>query len=100
MAKMIVEKLNERARTILGDGAPPKPFYMFSAIAGISLLSAIITYTTHVRALSTPGDFRAPVIKETELKNLVLYGDFLHELEEPEEAFTISDDVTHVPLEL
>ena len=34
------------ASTILGDGAPPKPFYMFSAIAGISLLSAVITYTT------------------------------------------------------
>jgi DHA1 family multidrug resistance protein-like MFS transporter len=34
------------ASTILGDGAPPKPLYMFSAIAGISLLSAVITYTT------------------------------------------------------
>ncbi|MCX6648141.1 MAG: MFS transporter [Candidatus Bathyarchaeota archaeon] len=34
------------ASTILGDGTPPKPLYMFSAIAGISLLSAVITYTT------------------------------------------------------
>ncbi len=34
------------ASTILGDGAPPKPLYMYSAIAGISLLSAVITYTT------------------------------------------------------
>jgi DHA1 family multidrug resistance protein-like MFS transporter len=34
------------ASTILGDGLPPKPLYMFSAIAGISLLSAVITYRT------------------------------------------------------
>ena len=34
------------ASTILGDGTPPKPLYMFSTIAGISLLSAVITYTT------------------------------------------------------
>jgi DHA1 family multidrug resistance protein-like MFS transporter len=34
------------ASTILGDGLPPKSLYMFSAIAGISLLSAVITYTT------------------------------------------------------
>ena len=34
------------ASTVLGDGVPPKPLYMFSAIAGISLLSALITYTT------------------------------------------------------
>jgi DHA1 family multidrug resistance protein-like MFS transporter len=34
------------ASTILGDGAPPKPLYMFTVISCISLLSAIITYTT------------------------------------------------------
>jgi DHA1 family multidrug resistance protein-like MFS transporter len=34
------------ASTILGDGTPPNPLYMYSAIAGISLLSAVITYTT------------------------------------------------------
>ncbi len=35
------------ASTILGDGTPPQPLYMFSAIAGLSLLSAVITYATH-----------------------------------------------------
>ncbi len=34
------------ASTVLGDGAPSKPLYMYSTIAGISLLSALITYTT------------------------------------------------------
>jgi DHA1 family multidrug resistance protein-like MFS transporter len=35
------------ASTVLGDGKPPQPLYMFSAIASISILSAAITYTTH-----------------------------------------------------
>ncbi len=35
------------ASTVLGDGIQPKPFYMFSTIAGISLLSAVITYFSH-----------------------------------------------------
>ena len=34
------------ASTVLGDGTSPKPLYMYSTIAGISLLSAVITYTT------------------------------------------------------
>ena len=35
------------ASSILGDGIAPKPLYMFSAMAGFSLVSALITYKTH-----------------------------------------------------
>jgi len=37
------------AAYILGDGTPPKPLYMFSTMAGLSLLASLVIYTTHTR---------------------------------------------------
>ena len=40
------------ATSILGDGEPPKAFYMFSAMAVISIAAAIVIYLTHTRVTS------------------------------------------------
>lgn len=37
------------ATSILGDGTPPKPLYMFATIAGLSLLASVLIYLTHTR---------------------------------------------------
>jgi MFS family permease len=40
------------ATTILGNGLPPRPLYMFAVMAGVSLLSAFFLYLTHTRPSS------------------------------------------------
>jgi predicted MFS family arabinose efflux permease len=37
------------ATSILGDGTPPRPLYMFATIAGLSLLASVLIYLTHTR---------------------------------------------------
>ncbi len=37
------------ATSILGDGTPPRPLYMFVTIAGLSLLASLLIYLTHTR---------------------------------------------------
>jgi DHA1 family multidrug resistance protein-like MFS transporter len=41
------------ATSILGNGEPPRPFYMFTTIAGMSLVAAIFIYMTHTRSSSS-----------------------------------------------
>lgn len=40
------------ATSILGDGTAPRPFYMFTVMAGISLFAAVFLYLTHIRRSS------------------------------------------------
>ena len=35
------------ATTILGDGVAPRPFYMFTVMAGVSMVAAVFIYLTH-----------------------------------------------------
>lgn len=44
------------ATSILGSGEPPRPFYMFATIAGMSLVAAIFIYMTHTRRPSSGGE--------------------------------------------
>ena len=37
------------ATTILGDGLPPRPVYMYAVMAAISMISAVVLYMTHTK---------------------------------------------------
>jgi DHA1 family multidrug resistance protein-like MFS transporter len=42
------------ATSILGDGAPPRPLYMFSAMACMSVVASLFIYLTHTRRAREP----------------------------------------------
>lgn len=42
------------ATSILGDGAPPRPLYMFSAMACMSVMASLFIYMTHTRKSRMP----------------------------------------------
>jgi MFS family permease len=37
------------ATTILGDGLPPRPLYMYAVMAAISMIAAVFLYLTHTK---------------------------------------------------
>jgi hypothetical protein len=37
------------ATTILGDGLPPRPVYMYAMMAVISMIAAVVLYLTHIK---------------------------------------------------